>query len=84
MAADATDGDEPPARPQLVGDERPQTDRRFASTFGARIVLADDNADMRGYLASYLRRTTPSRRPRTERRHWRRSASGDRISLSVT
>ncbi|HEY0963721.1 MAG TPA: ATP-binding protein [Pseudomonadales bacterium] len=29
-------------------------DKRFASTFGARIVLADDNADMRGYVRELL------------------------------
>ena len=29
-------------------------DRRFATTYGARIVLADDNADMRAYIASLL------------------------------
>ncbi|HEX5123363.1 MAG TPA: ATP-binding protein, partial [Rhodanobacteraceae bacterium] len=29
-------------------------DRRFASTFGARIVLADDNADMRAYVQGLL------------------------------
>jgi len=29
-------------------------DTRFASTFGARIVLADDNADMRGYVRGLL------------------------------
>ena len=29
-------------------------DQRFASTFGARIVLADDNADMRGYVRELL------------------------------
>jgi PAS domain S-box-containing protein len=29
-------------------------ERRFAPTFGARIVLADDNADMRAYVASLL------------------------------
>ncbi len=29
-------------------------DRRFAPTFGARIVLADDNADMRAYVSSLL------------------------------
>ena len=29
-------------------------DRRFASTFGARIVLADDNADMRAYVSELL------------------------------
>jgi PAS domain S-box-containing protein len=28
--------------------------RRFASTFGSRIVLADDNADMRAYVAELL------------------------------
>ena len=48
-------GDGRSAQPQLIaGDERPQTDRRFAATFGARIVLADDNADMRGYLRELL------------------------------
>ncbi|HET7810925.1 MAG TPA: ATP-binding protein [Steroidobacteraceae bacterium] len=29
-------------------------DLRFAATFGARIVLADDNADMRGYVRELL------------------------------
>ncbi|HEY1724245.1 MAG TPA: ATP-binding protein [Steroidobacteraceae bacterium] len=29
-------------------------DQRFASTFGARIVLADDNADMRAYVTELL------------------------------
>jgi PAS domain S-box-containing protein len=29
-------------------------DQRFASTFGARIILADDNADMRAYLGELL------------------------------
>jgi PAS domain S-box-containing protein len=29
-------------------------DRRFANTFGARIVLADDNADMRAYVRELL------------------------------
>jgi signal transduction histidine kinase len=29
-------------------------DRRFASTFGARLVIADDNADMRAYLRELL------------------------------
>jgi signal transduction histidine kinase len=29
-------------------------DQRFASTFGARILLADDNADMRAYLRDLL------------------------------
>ena len=31
-------------------------DLRFASTFGQRIVLADDNADMRGYVSDWLGR----------------------------
>ena len=35
------------------GDVHPH-DRRFAPTFGARIVLADDNADMRTYVQSLL------------------------------
>ncbi len=30
------------------------TDQRFANTFGARILLADDNADMRGYVRELL------------------------------
>ncbi len=30
------------------------TDRRFANTFGARIVLADDNADMRAYVGALI------------------------------
>ncbi|HUO67050.1 MAG TPA: ATP-binding protein, partial [Gammaproteobacteria bacterium] len=29
-------------------------DRRFAKTFGARVVLADDNADMRSYVTALL------------------------------
>ncbi|HEY3731086.1 MAG TPA: ATP-binding protein [Steroidobacteraceae bacterium] len=29
-------------------------DQRFAATFGARIILADDNADMRAYLCELL------------------------------
>ena len=32
----------------------PATDRRFAPSFGARVLLADDNADMRGYLRDLL------------------------------
>jgi PAS domain S-box-containing protein len=31
-------------------------DQRFATTFGARIVLADDNADMRAYVRALLGR----------------------------
>ena len=29
-------------------------DRRFDATFGARVLLADDNADMRGYFRGLL------------------------------
>jgi signal transduction histidine kinase/response regulator of citrate/malate metabolism len=32
----------------------PRLDQRFAATFGSRIVLADDNADMRSYLSDLL------------------------------
>jgi signal transduction histidine kinase len=41
----------------IPGDPATQhRDPRFASTYGARIVLADDNADMRAYLAELLGR----------------------------
>jgi PAS domain S-box-containing protein len=39
----------------LAEDTTPGSHRRFASTFGARIVLADDNADMRAYVGELLR-----------------------------
>jgi signal transduction histidine kinase len=42
------DADAPPDAPALA------TDRRFESTFGARVLLADDNADMRGYFTGLL------------------------------
>ena len=32
----------------------PRLDARFASTFGARVLLADDNADMRSYVRELL------------------------------
>jgi PAS domain S-box-containing protein len=32
----------------------PAPDQRFAATFGARIILADDNADMRAYVRELL------------------------------
>ncbi|WP_067271069.1 ATP-binding protein [Mitsuaria sp. 7] len=32
----------------------PTVDQRFAATFGARIIVADDNADMRAYLRDLL------------------------------
>jgi signal transduction histidine kinase len=49
-------GDEAAARsPEPIShDALPAADRRFAATFGARIVLADDNADMRTYLRDLL------------------------------
>lgn len=34
--------------------QSPSMDARFSSTFGSRIVLADDNADMRAYLRGLL------------------------------
>jgi PAS domain S-box-containing protein len=39
----------------LSENPAPGADRRFAGTFGARIVLADDNADMRTYAGELLR-----------------------------
>jgi signal transduction histidine kinase len=39
---------------RAVTDDQTAPDRRFAATFGARIVLADDNADMRAYLCELL------------------------------
>ncbi|MET0231178.1 MAG: ATP-binding protein [Rhodanobacteraceae bacterium] len=49
-------GAEGAARSQapIAHDALPAADRRFAATFGARIVLADDNADMRTYLRDLL------------------------------
>jgi PAS domain S-box-containing protein len=41
--------------PALIDAESiPVADRRFAATFGARVVLADDNADMRAYVRGLL------------------------------
>jgi PAS domain S-box-containing protein len=45
-------GDEVTPRP--ADGTTARRDRRFAATFGARIVLADDNADMRAYLCGLL------------------------------
>jgi PAS domain S-box-containing protein len=39
---------------ELILEEPSTLDRRFAPTFGARIVLADDNADMRAYVSHLL------------------------------
>ncbi len=43
-----------PANPMLADSTTPVLDRRFAATFGSRIVVADDNADMRAYLRELL------------------------------
>jgi PAS domain S-box-containing protein len=40
--------------PALAEAGTPGLDRRFAATFGARIILADDNADMRAYVRDLL------------------------------
>ena len=45
------DGDPDP--PPLVNTEV-IADKRFEATFGARVLLADDNADMRGYVKGLL------------------------------
>ena len=48
----------PAVKPLELTSERSEVlggrDRRFLSTFGARIVLADDNADMLGYVAGLI------------------------------
>jgi signal transduction histidine kinase/DNA-binding response OmpR family regulator len=40
--------------PELADGAARIIDQRFAATFGARIILADDNADMRAYLRELL------------------------------
>jgi PAS domain S-box-containing protein len=40
--------------PALTDAVAPVRDQRFAGTFGARIILADDNADMRAYMRELL------------------------------
>ena len=45
--------DEAAELPMMEGADR-QADRRFASTFGSRVLLADDNADMRDYVRALL------------------------------
>lgn len=40
--------------PPLTETLRSPADQRFATTFGARILLADDNADMRAYVRDLL------------------------------
>jgi PAS domain S-box-containing protein len=44
----------PSAFPAMAENPLPGRDRRFAATFGSRIVLADDNADVRGYVRDLL------------------------------
>ena len=46
--------DEPAADGALAQSAPEERDGRFAKTFGARIVLADDNADMRSYVTALL------------------------------
>ena len=53
---------------------------RFAATFGARIVLADDNADMRDYVRELLGSTVPNR----SRQRWTRGAGGHRAASGRT
>ena len=48
--------------PALLETSSPARDPRFAATFGARVILADDNADMRAYVRELL---TPAYRIET-------------------
>jgi PAS domain S-box-containing protein len=42
-------------RPPILADSQtPPSDQRFAATAGARVLLADDNADMRAYVHDLL------------------------------
>ncbi|HWZ63188.1 MAG TPA: ATP-binding protein [Steroidobacteraceae bacterium] len=47
-------GTEAPMAVQSREDAGPEPDSRFASTFGSRVLLADDNADMRSYVRGLL------------------------------
>jgi signal transduction histidine kinase len=49
---DATPADSP--EPEALSPTAQRGDPRFKATFGARILLADDNADMRDYLRALL------------------------------
>jgi signal transduction histidine kinase len=49
---DATEN--PPSLPEVTASTTRPANERFASTFGARVVLADDNADMRAYVNDLL------------------------------
>ena len=44
----------PSSPPALLENAHPSRDRRFAATFGSRILLVDDNADMRDYVRDLL------------------------------
>ena len=48
------DDDDTAADGALAHSTPEERDDRFAKTFGARIVLADDNADMRSYVSALL------------------------------
>ena len=52
----------PTSMPALLETANPVRDPRFAATFGARVILADDNADMRAYVRELL---TPAYRVET-------------------
>ncbi len=39
---------------EIAEEQSSKLDRRFAATFGARIILAEDNADMRAYVRDLL------------------------------
>ena len=71
-------GRRPTRRPCMRADTTAPADRRFAATFGSRIVLADDNADMRALRArparAVLRRRDRSRRRAGARRRATRDA----------
>ena len=64
--------------PALTESAAPVLDQRFAATFGARIILADDNADMRAYVGDCWRRSMRSRPSPTATRHSRRHAGNGR------
>ena len=67
----------PPLKRERTARAAPQ-DLRFASTFGARIVLADDNADMRGYVSDWLGRLYEIEAVGDGLSRWRRHAANRR------
>jgi signal transduction histidine kinase len=58
-------------------------DRRFASTFGARVVVADDNADMRSYICKLLAPYYSVEVANDGCRHWRRRVAHRRPCSSA-